>query len=133
MKEVTYADWIQNPTPRLMWVWDEFETEKAQRKVAYVIKPGYCTYPVLTVTDECMYETYLHCAEIESSKPRRFTYRELSIWLQEKPTREYKYLTSDYICHSYDYLETNQDKEVHEDIRIREGDEDWHIPFKENE
>ena len=69
----------------------------------------------------------------EIEKQKRMTNKELSRWLREKPTREYKYLTSDYICHNYDYRETIQDTEVHEDIRIREGDEDWHIPIKENE
>ena len=23
MKEVTYEDWQKNPTPRMMWVWDD--------------------------------------------------------------------------------------------------------------
>ena len=71
--------------------------------------------------------------EIEIPKSRRFTCRELSIWLREKPTREYKYLTGDYIYHSYDYREPNQDIEVHKDIRIREDNGEWHIPTKENE
>ena len=25
MKEVTYEDWQKNPTPRMMWVWNECE------------------------------------------------------------------------------------------------------------
>ena len=33
MKALTYEDWIQNPTPRVMWVWDSFENDKKQRKV----------------------------------------------------------------------------------------------------
>ena len=133
MKEVTYADWLQNPTPRMMWVWNDDENFRNQRKVIYYSNKG-VIYPVMALTsDEVVFDSFKHCAEIEPSKPRRFTYRELSIWLREKPTREYKYLTSDYICHSYDYRETIQDNEVHEDIRIREGDEEWHIPIKENE
>ena len=130
MKELTCEDWIKNPTPRLMWVWDFNKEAKEQRKVIYMNKGA--TNPVITVNGNYVI-LYAHCAEIKSSKPRRFTYRELSTWLREKPTREYKYLTSDYIRHSYDYRETIQDIEVHEDIRIREGDEDWHIPIKENE
>lgn len=36
MKEVTYEEWIKNPTPRMMWVWN-FEEEKRQKlKVIYV-------------------------------------------------------------------------------------------------
>lgn len=36
MKEVTYTDWIKNPTPRNMWVWDVSETDKELRKVVYI-------------------------------------------------------------------------------------------------
>ena len=28
MKEVTYEDWQKNPTPRMMWVWNDDEKEK---------------------------------------------------------------------------------------------------------
>ena len=28
VKEITYEDWLKNPTPRLMWVWDEDEELK---------------------------------------------------------------------------------------------------------
>ena len=35
MKELTYADWTQNPTPRMMWVWDFNKEAKEQRKVIY--------------------------------------------------------------------------------------------------
>ena len=44
---------------------------------------------------------------------------------QKNPTREYKYLTSNFICCDCDYREENQDKEAHEDIRIREDDGEW--------
>ena len=123
MKELTYADWVKNPTPRLMWVWDA--DAKVKRKVIYINEDA--TYPVITVDGNYVI-LYTHCAEIES---RRFTCRELSIWLQEKPTREYKYLNSDYIFHNYDYLESKQDKEVHEDIRIREDNGEWKEPLIE--
>ena len=33
MKEVTYEDWQKNSTPRMMWVWDDDEKDKVQRKV----------------------------------------------------------------------------------------------------
>ena len=90
MKEVTYEDWQKNPTPRLMWVWNRDIEDRLQVKVICVIKPDVCTFPVLSVTDDNLtYETYQHCAEIE--KTRRMTNKELSRWLREKPTREYKY------------------------------------------
>lgn len=28
MKSLTYEDWLKNPTPRLMWVWDKEEKDK---------------------------------------------------------------------------------------------------------
>ena len=130
MKEVTYEDWQKNPTPRMMWTWDDDEKEKIKCKVVYVIKGDSCNYPVRATTDDdTNYEAYMHCAEIE--KQRRMTNKELSRWLREKPTREYRYLTSNFICCDYDYREENQDEEVHKDIRIRENDGEWREPLVE--
>ena len=132
MKEVTYEDWKKNPTPRMMWVWDDDEEDRKQQKVVYVIKGEPCRYPVrITINDDTDYEACRHCAEIE--KQRRMTNKELSRWLREKPTREYKYLTSDYICNTFDYREYVQDEEVHEDMRIREDDGEWREPLVEKE
>ena len=129
MKEVTYEDWQKNPTPRMMWVWNDDVENKEKIKVAYVLNNG-CTYRVLSIVDEdSAFETFKHCAEIE--KQRRMTNKELSRWLREKPTREYKYLTSDYICNTFDYREYVQDEEVHEDIRIREDGGEWREPLVE--
>ena len=132
MKEVTYEDWQKNPTPRMMWVWNSKVEDKEKAKVIHILSNGVCVYPILTVTDiDDDYETYKHCAEIEEPKPRRMTNKELSRWLRGKPTREYKYLTSNFICCDYDYREENQDKEAHEDIRIREDDGEWREPLVE--
>ena len=132
MKEVTYEDWQKNPTPRMMWVWDVNEKDKVQRKVVYVVKGGPRNYPVRATTDDDTdYETYKHCAEIE--KQRRMTNKELSRWLREKPTREYKYLPSDYIYSAFNYREYKQDEEVHKDMRIREDDSEWREPLVEVE
>ena len=134
MKEVTYEDWQKNPTPRMMWVWNSKVEDKEKAKVIHILSNGVCVYPILTVTDiDDDYETYKHCAEIEEPKTRRMTYKELSRWLREKPTREYKYLTSNFICCDYDYRVENQDKEAHEDIRIREDDGEWKEPLVEVE
>lgn len=130
MKEVTYEDWIKNPTSRMMWVWDDEEI-KVQRKVVYVLKAGHCTYPILVVTDECMYENYGHCAEIE--KFRRMTYKELSRWLREKPTREYTHSRKEYIGNWCGYTVDNQDNEVTKDVFIREDDGEWKEPLVEVE
>ena len=130
MKEVTYEDWQKNPTPRMMWVWNATVEDKVQAKVIFVVKADACIYPVLSIKkDDVEYDTFQHCAEIE--KQRRMTNKELSRWLREKPTREYKYLTSDYICSTFEYREYVQDEEVHEDIRIREDDSEWREPLVE--
>ena len=134
MKEVTYEDWQKNPTPRVMWVWDDnAEKEKVKRKVVYILSGvrGRKQNVITLYTDESCTYAYAHCAEIE--KQRRMTNKELSRWLREKPTREYKYLTSDYICSTFDYREYKQDEEVSEDMRIREDDSEWREPLVEVE
>ena len=133
MKEVTYEEWQKNPTPRMMWVWDSSENNKKQRKVIYISKED-IIYPVIALSHSDIDSSrYKHCAEIEEPKTRRMTNKELSRWLREKPTRECKYLTSDYICNTFDYREYKQDEEVHEDMRIREDDGEWKEPLVEVE
>ena len=133
MKEATYEDWLKNPTPRMMWVWDSFENDKKQRKVIYISELG-ITYPIFALTEDKLdTEHFKHCAEIEEPKTRRMTNKELSRWLRGKPTREYKYLTSEYICSTFDYREYKQDEEVSEDMRIREDDSEWREPLVEVE
>lgn len=133
MKEVTYEDWQKNPTPRTMWVWDGSERDKRKRKVIYFLDPN-LLYPVVALAENGSSTTdYKHCAEIEEPKTRRMTHKEFSRWLREKPTREFKYLTSDYVCSTFDYRESTQDEEVHEDMRIREDDSEWREPLVEVE
>ena len=128
MKEVTYEDWLKNPTPRMMWVWDDGEDAAAQLKVIYLSKED-IAYPVIALTDnENATYRYKHCAEIEEPKTRRMTNKELSRWLREKPTREFKYSNS-----IYTYDEYCEDEEVPEDIRIREDDGEWREPLVEVE
>lgn len=132
MKEVTYEDWQENPTPRRMWVWDDgYEEDKKKLKVLYISKE---VYPVVSVTldDKHVYR-YEHCAEIE--KQGRMTNKELSRWLREKPTREYKYKKSndDYIYSFYEYKDCRADKEVDDILLIREDDGDWREPLIEEE
>ena len=131
MKEVTYEDWVKNPTPRMMWCWDDDEEDRKQQKVVYVIKGGPCKYPVrITINDDTDYDTFRHCAEIE--KQRRMTNKELARWLKEKPTREYKYKDSDdYIYGCYVYKECRGDEEIPERIKIREDDGEWREPLVE--
>lgn len=134
MKEVTYEYWQKNPTPRMMWVWDDENKDAIQRKVIYFNENKHANYPIIALSENgAIPSNYRHCAEIEEPKTRRMTNQELSRWLREKPTREYKYLTSDFICCDYDYREENQDKEAHEDILIREDDGEWREPLVEVE
>ena len=133
MKELTHEDWMKSTTPRVMWVWDSNETSKKKRKVIYVSENA-MAHPVIALTDnEATESRYMHCAEIE--KTRRMTNKELSRWLREKPTREYKYNHCDDNCiHSYlYYYESNADKEVDESVVIRENDGEWREPLVEEE
>ena len=132
MKEVTYEDWQENPTPREMWVWDDDEKDKVQQKVVYVIKGGSCCYPVrVTMNDDTDYEAYRHCAEIE--KQRRMTNKELARWLRENPTREYKFRNDSFIFSNYAYTVNSEDAEVCEDVIIREYYGEWREPLIEEE
>lgn len=132
MKELTYEEWQKNPTPRMMWVWGSDESNKKQRKVIYFLKPE-LSYPIIALSDNEEYlENFKHCAEIEKS--RRMTNKELSRWLREKPTREYKYnniACSVYSTHTY--TEDCGNEEVHENVLIRENDGEWREPLVEVE
>ena len=133
MKELTYEDWIKNPIPRMMWVWDDNENNKVQRKVIYIIdKP--ITYQVIAlIKSELSTESFMHCAEIEEPKTRHMTNKELSRWLRENPTREWKYNDGNSVCSVYSYNENCGDEEVRNDIVIRENDGEWREPFVEVE
>ena len=132
MKEVTYEDWQKNPTPRMMWCWNSNVEDKVQAKVIYVIKRD--EYRVITLTDNDVdIIRYKHCAEIE--KQRRMTKKELSRWLREKPTREFKYNNhiGCSVYSSYTYDEYSEDEEARKDILIREDDGEWREPLVEVE
>lgn len=130
MKEVTYEEWQKNPTPREMWVWDNDEKYKMKRMVVYITDVNENEYPVISVNKDGGVAYYKHYAEIE--KQRRMTNKELSRWLREKPTREYKYKkTSYYIYSFYEYKECHADEELDDLFLIREDDGEWQEPFVE--
>ena len=132
MIEVTYEDWQKNPTPRMMWVWNEDEMYKVKRKVVHVLRNNLAR--VITIDDDNSdYELYNHCAEI--GKQRRMTKKELSRWLREKPTREVK-CSSSISCSVYStyiYDEDDEEEEVRKDVVIRENDSEWREPLVEAE
>ena len=77
MKKVTYEDWQRNPTPRIMWVWDNDENNKKQLKVIYISKED-IIYPVITLSySDINLSRYKHCAEIKKQRQRgnKKTYR----------------------------------------------------------
>lgn len=130
MKEVTHEDWLRNPTPRMMWVWDDKAENKMKRKVIYLIEKENTSSPVVTLSwDGNIAVNFKHCAEIK--EPRRMTNKELSRWLRENPTREFKVNCN--ILTSHGYTERSQDEEVSEDILIREDDGEWREPLVEIE
>ena len=132
MKEVTYEDWQKNPTPRVMWVWDDnVEKEKVKRKVVYILSGvrGRKQNVITLYTDESCTYAYAHCAEIE--KQRRMTNQELAWWLREKPTREWKYMNGVTVYGYYGYEEKCENEEVLNNILIREDDSGWHEPLVE--
>lgn len=133
MKGITYEEWLRNPTPRMMWVWDYDVKDKVQRKVIYVHDNG-LHYPIVALSDDGTdTENFKYCAEIKKPKIRRMTNKELSRWLREKPTREYKRFKSDDAIVSYyhSYIERTANEEIEDSVLIREDDSDWREPLVE--
>ena len=132
MKELTHEEWMENPTLRMMWVWND-GYNKVKRKVIYIAKQN-MPYPVIALTKNGTLDIrYKHCAEI--AKTRRMTNKELSRWLRENPTREYKQgPDSLYPVFSYhSYVEREASEEVTEEVLIRENDGEWREPLIEVE
>lgn len=133
MKEVTYEDWQKNPTPRMMWVWNDVVIGKEKRKVVYIASEEELAevcgrFPVLTFDD-----VYKHCAEIEEPKTRRMTNQELSWWLRDSSRREFKYLNDGFVYFGYSYLDNEDSTLIEDDILIRENGGEWHEPLVEVE
>ena len=136
MKEVTYEEWQKNPTPRMMWCWDDKVGDKVKRKVIYFNENKHAHYPIIALSENsAMSVGYKHCAEIEALKTRRMTNKELSRWLKECPSREYKYSNSieRSVYSVYTYFENCGDEEVRDDIVIREDYREWKEPLIEIE
>ena len=137
MKELSYEEWQKNPTPRMMWVWDDNENNKVQRKVIYIIDKQ-ITYRVMAlIKSELSTESFMHCAEIEEPKKRRMTKQELTWWLQdgikEGKHREWKFIDLDAsaIHNIMFYIEEESNDLVGTDILIRENGGKWHEPLVE--
>lgn len=135
MKEITYEDWQKNPTPRMMWVWNDDFEEREKQKVVYVIKDDFASCPVLTVSEEdASFCLYCHCAEIEEPKTRRMTNQELAFWLRDNNRREYKYADcTGGVYFEFIYDENEEGILVEEGILIRENGGKWQEPLVEYE
>lgn len=133
MKALTHEEWMKNPTPRMMWVWDDDEAYKKQMKVIYIAEQA-MPYPVVVVDDnETSESRYKGCAEIGKQEQRRMTNKELSRWLRENPTREYVYENGNYIYNYHDYGIIHENEEVSKYIKIRENDGEWREPLVEED
>ena len=132
MKELTHKEWMENPTPRMMWVWDSNEAHKKQMKVVYFSNTA-IEYPVVALTNNDVNAVrYKHCAEIE--KQRRMTNKELARWLRLNPTREIKYdRQCDRVYYNYNYYDSESNKEVDTELVIRENDGEWREPLIEED
>lgn len=133
MTEVTYEDWIKNPTPRMMWLWDNDEKYKMKRMVVYINDVNENEYPVIGVNKDGGAANYKHCAEIE--KQRRMTNQELAWWLQEGKHREYKFpdINIQLVRSYFEYDEAVANDEVYGNILIRENGGEWREPLVEVE
>ena len=130
MKEVTYEDWLENPTPRKMCVWNNEEEDYVLRKVVCILSENDLFNRVIAIEgDDSDYALYKHCAELP--KARRMTNKELAWWLTEKPHREFK--DDDWIFSRHYYLEENQFQEVKDTVLIREDNGEWREPLVEVE
>ena len=131
MKELTHEEWMENSAPRIMWVWDDDETCRGKLKVIYVSEKS-LMYPVVVLADNdkeiCRYK---HCAEI--AKTRRMTNKELSRWLRENTTREYKAASNSLVYCYHAYPEIYADDEIADTTLIRENDSEWREPLIEEE
>lgn len=136
MKEITREDWVKNPTPRMMWVWDEFKCQKEQRLVVYCLTCKNTKYKFVTEDEDGRGVSYwVHCAEITEEEPKRMTNRGLSWWLRENPEehREWKNREGHLVLHEYTYHVKAENEPCPEDIVIRVDGGEWHEPLVEVE
>lgn len=142
MKEITIEEWMKNPTPREMWVWDTIYAEKKVRKVIYYNDNKECRYPVSCLSeDRTKTNVYQHCAEIEEEEEevKRMTNYELAKWLYEGARcgefREYRFIDASIAYHDYTYVidGESENKPCSTDIRIRVNGGEWREPLKESE
>lgn len=121
--------------PRYMWVWDNANRSDMEKAFVFFRMPEYvnAVFPVYARTEDGTgYNRFKHCADIlqEPDKlTRRLTYRELALWLNAKPDREWKYKDSSTIRSYISYEEYEENEQVNEALIVREGDSPWFVPL----
>lgn len=132
MKEVTYEEWQKNPTPRMMWVWDD-DIESMEKKNVVYITNRHVTYPVFT--DDATF--FKHCAEIEEPKTRRMTNKEFALWIlegiREGKLRQWRRINSNTIESVPCGYASGYENLFVENKLIREDGGEWHEPLVEVE
>lgn len=66
ISEVTREDWLKNPTPRIMWVWDKEESDKVKRLVVHCFTNEYVARNFVAEDENGRTVSYWkHCAEVK--------------------------------------------------------------------
>lgn len=137
MKEITREDWQNNPTPRMMWVWDEFECQKEKRLVVYCLSNKHAEYKFIAEDSNGTTASYWkHCAEI-TEEPKRMTNYELAKWLSEGAScgefREWKHKDGCMVHSEFSYTVEMENEPCYDSILIRSNGGEWHEPLVEVE
>ena len=68
MKEVTYEDWLKNPTPRMMWVWDSKVSDFVKGTEAYILFKELYNIPGQEVLHGCSRISATSCGTLMGIK-----------------------------------------------------------------
>lgn len=130
MKELTREDWQKNPTPRMMWVWNNNEGDKVKRLVVHCFSRETDKSFVAERKNDITVSYWKHCAEI-TKEPKRMTNYEVAKWIADGAScgefREYSFQAM--VFHDYTYTIGYGNEPCDEDIRIRSNGGEWHEPL----
>lgn len=133
MKEITREDWIESPTPRMMWVWDDFESQKEKHLVIHCFTKEGARCSFLAENDDGLTVTYwMHCAEItEDEGGTPLNDYELGQLFRCMGV-EWKMLGSVFINEMWDYVEGKEDElPIPDSVKIRYRRGEWEEPTRE--
>lgn len=132
MKEITSEDWVKNPTPRMMWVWDDDEQDKNKEMVVYIKNNDQVSYPVVTACDDSCYTgAYAHCAEITEEEGTPLNDYELGQLFRCMGV-EWKQMGSAFINEMWSYVEGKEEElPISDSVKIRYKQGAWEEPTRE--